>query len=133
MTGSVHIQWSSAFVHFHITAPDTVATVSDFDLLRNGTMRHFDLARIQGLVSFPSYHSALAVFFAYSLRRVRLLFPLALLLNVTMLISTPTQGGHYLVDVFGGLIVACSTIHIIRIATRSRIGGLQVASREYGV
>jgi len=32
---------------------------------------------------------------------------------VAMVISTPTQGGHYLVDVFGGLILAFATVQIL--------------------
>lgn len=124
---------ASAFVHFHITEPNTAATVSDFDLLRNGTMRHFVLARIQGLVSFPSFHSALAVFFAYSLRRVAVIFPCALFLNIMMLISTSTQGGHYLADVFGGLIVAYSTIQVLQHASGGRVGGFHAVWGKYGI
>jgi PAP2 superfamily len=111
---------ASAFVHFNIADPNTAATVSDFNLLRNGTMRQFDLTRIQGLVSLPSFHTALAVFFAYSLRRNSIIFPFALLLNVTMIISTPTQGGHYLADVFGGLILALVTIQTLKFALGRR-------------
>ncbi|WP_187634054.1 MULTISPECIES: phosphatase PAP2 family protein [Paraburkholderia] len=112
---------ASAFLHFNITDPNTSATVSDFDLLRNGKIVKFDLLRIQGLVSFPSFHTALAVFFAYSLRRTIFLFPFAVLLNATMVISTPTQGGHYLVDVFGGLTLALVTIYILKLALTARV------------
>lgn len=111
---------ASAFVHFNIADPNTAATVSDFNLLRNGTMRQFDLTRIQGLVSLPSFHTALAVFFAYSLRRNSLIFPFAVLLNVTMVVSTPTQGGHYLADVFGGLMLALVTIQMLKFALGRR-------------
>jgi hypothetical protein len=107
---------ASAFLHFNIAGPNTAATVSDFNLLRNGTMRHFDLTQMQGLVSFPSFHTALAVFFAYSLRRSVMLFPFAIPLNAAMVISTPTQGGHYLADVFGGLILAWVTIQVLKFA-----------------
>jgi membrane-associated phospholipid phosphatase len=105
---------ASAFLHFNIADPNTVATVSDFNLLRTGMLRHFDLTRMQGLVSFPSFHTALAIFFAHSLRRNGVLFPFAVLLNVTMIISTPTQGGHYLADVVGGLILALVTIKALK-------------------
>jgi hypothetical protein len=112
---------ASAFLHFNITDPNTAASVSDSNLLRNGTMRHFDLTQIQGLVSLPSFHTALAVFFAYSLRRISVLFPFAVLLNVIMVISTPTQGGHYLGDVFGGLILALVTIQTLKFALGRRV------------
>ena len=104
---------TSAYVHFNVADPKLLATVSDFERLRNGTLRQFDLTKIQGLVSFPSFHTALGVFFVYSVRRVRVLFPIIAALDVAMVISTPTQGGHYLVDVFGGLILAFATVQIL--------------------
>jgi hypothetical protein len=111
---------ASAFTHFNIVDPNTAVTVSDFNLLRNGTMRSFDLGHMQGLVSIPSFHTALAVFFAYSLRRNPLFFPVALVVNLPMIISTPTQGGHYLADVFGGMLLAIITIRILGFAVGRR-------------
>lgn len=103
---------SSAFVYFNVNDPNTAATVSDFAALREGTLRVIDLANPQGLISMPSFHTALAVLFAYSLRRVRGLFGLAVALNAAMIVSTPTQGGHYLADVVGGVVLAAVTIRI---------------------
>lgn len=110
---------NSAFVHYDVADQAARATVSDFARLRDGTVGPFDLAEIQGLVSFPSFHSALAVFFAYALRGVPLLSWCALLLNATMLLSTPTHGGHYLVDTLGGIALAVLTIAGVRAARRS--------------
>jgi PAP2 superfamily len=98
---------SSAFLHFKITDSNTVSSVSHFNILRNGTMRTFDLQDAQGLVSMPSFHVALAVMFCYALRHARMIFPFATLLNMTMIVSTPTQGAHYLADVFGGTTTCC--------------------------
>jgi hypothetical protein len=53
---------ASAYVHFNVTDPGTAATVSGFNRLRSGTMRQFDLNAMQGLVSFPSFHTALGIF-----------------------------------------------------------------------
>jgi hypothetical protein len=110
---------SSAFLHFGITDANTVSVVSQFEILRNGTMRIFDLQHAQGLVSMPSFHVALAVVFCYVLRHVRRLFPFTVLLNVAMIVSTPTQGAHYLADVFGGLLLACVTIRVFAAADRN--------------
>jgi len=38
------------------------------------------------------------------------------------IISTPTQGGHYLVDVLAGLLLAIVTIQILNFAKRERDG-----------
>ena len=101
---------ASAFIHFGVEDRSAIATVSDFALLRDGSLRVFDIANAQGLVSMPSFHTALAVLFTYSLRQLRLLFRVALPLNVVMILSTPTQGGHYLVDVITGLLLSALTI-----------------------
>jgi hypothetical protein len=39
----------SAFVHFHVTDPNTASTVSNFNLLRNGTMRVIDTLHVNSL------------------------------------------------------------------------------------
>jgi hypothetical protein len=101
---------TSAFEHFKVSDTDALSSVSDFSVLRDGSMRKFDLQRTQGLVSLPSFHTALAVIFAYSLRRIRLLFCPAVILDVLMIASTPTQGGHYLADVLAGLGLSVLTI-----------------------
>ncbi|WP_323120817.1 phosphatase PAP2 family protein [Burkholderia alba] len=101
---------ASAFVHFGVTDPNTADTVSDFALLRHGGLRVFDLAALQGLVSMPSFHAVMGVLFAYALRRVPVLSVAALGLNALMIVSTPTQGGHYLIDVIAGLLLAAVVI-----------------------
>ncbi|MBB5445775.1 MULTISPECIES: phosphatase PAP2 family protein [unclassified Paraburkholderia] len=39
---------------------------------------------------------------------------IAIPLNVTMILSTPTQGGHYLADVFAGLLLSALTIAALK-------------------
>jgi membrane-associated phospholipid phosphatase len=69
----------------------------------------FDLSQLQGLISFPSYHTVLAVLLTYAHRRSRLLVPIALV-NGIMLFSIPSYGGHYLIDIFAGAVVALLAI-----------------------
>jgi membrane-associated phospholipid phosphatase len=56
----------------------------------------------------------------YSLRHFSILLPFGIVLNMTMILATPTQGGHYLVDVLAGLILAFLSIKIFEIA-RERV------------
>lgn len=77
--------------------------------LRGGGPLSFDLARLQGLISFPSYHTVLAVLLTYAHRRSSLLLAIALA-NGVMLWSIPTVGQHYLVDMIAGAAVAALTI-----------------------
>ncbi len=109
---------TSAFIHFRISDANAAASVSDFALLRDGSLRAIDLLNAQGLVSMPSIHTALAVLFTYSLRKIPRVFGVVAALNFAMILSTPTQGGHYLADVAGGLILAVLTIQLLKVAVR---------------
>jgi membrane-associated phospholipid phosphatase len=60
----------------------------------------------QGLVSFPSYHAAVAILLTIAFRRHGWLFRAACVLNGLMVVSTLSTGGHYLVDVLAGAGVA---------------------------
>ncbi len=104
----------SAFVHFGITDPHTASTVSHYDLLRSGQLRQFNLSESQGLVSLPSFHVMLALLLAYAVRHVRFVFPAAVVLNAAMIVSTPTQGGHYLADVIAGVGFGVLSIVVVR-------------------
>ncbi len=103
----------SAYTYFHVEVEEKLLSVSHFDLLRNGIMRAIDIGATQGLVSMPSYHTILAILFTWSLRSCRPAFLLAIIWNFVMILSTPTEGGHYLVDVFGGIATAAITVAAI--------------------
>ena len=67
-----------------------------------------------GIVAFPSYHTVLAIIISYSARhRYWSLIP-ALLVNIVMLAATSPEGGHYLVDMLAGAVVAVASILIVR-------------------
>jgi membrane-associated phospholipid phosphatase len=105
---------ASAYLHFHIADPDTSSTVSEFLPIRNGTLRVFALDDQQGLVSMPSMHTCMAILFAYALRRMPVIAYIAVALNAIMIASTPTHGGHYLVDVLAGAVLAVVTIMLVK-------------------
>jgi hypothetical protein len=85
--------------------------------LRGGGPWSFDLAQLQGLISFPSYHTVLAVLLTYAHRKSLLLVPIALV-NGVMLFSIPSYGGHYLIDIIAGAAVALSAIAATEAARR---------------
>jgi PAP2 superfamily len=57
---------------------------------------------VSGIITFPSFHSALAVLFIYASRINARAFAVALPLNLLLLAATPVCGGHYLVDTIAG-------------------------------
>jgi membrane-associated phospholipid phosphatase len=78
--------------------------VSDLAAVREGTLRTVSLESMKGIITFPSYHAALATVFAWGFWRspAWLRWP-GLALACLTLLSTPIDGGHYFVDVFAGM------------------------------
>jgi hypothetical protein len=102
-----------ALAYFDIDLARAVHLV-DLNRLRLGGQEIFSVPAMQGIVTWPSYHAALAVLFAYVHRGYFLRFVAMAALNVVMLVSTLTYGGHYLVDVLGGIAAAALAIAIVR-------------------
>lgn len=88
--------------------------------LRQGSVDTIDLGKLVGIVTFPSFHTVVAFIVPWALRRTPVAFWPAVALNLLMLASTFTEGGHYLVDVLAGALVAAWGIAFARFAT-SRI------------
>ncbi|MGH6642059.1 MAG: phosphatase PAP2 family protein [Bradyrhizobium sp.] len=82
------------------------AQLRDILALRDGSLRHLELFKITGIVSFPSFHAASAVLYIWALWPVRFVGGAAVVLNVLMMASTPVIGAHYVIDVFGGVALA---------------------------
>jgi len=73
--------------------------------LRNGTTDTL-LYPSQGIITMPSFHTIMAVLFAYAswpFRGARLFI---IPNNILLVIATPIYGGHYLIDVLSGLAIA---------------------------
>jgi membrane-associated phospholipid phosphatase len=74
--------------------------------LEAGTFRTYDVAQTTGLVTMPSFHAVLAVLCALACWPLRWLRWPAAVYSVLMLVATVKSGGHYLVDVLIGMVVA---------------------------
>ena len=75
---------------------------------------------VRGLIAFPSYHGVLALlvtFYAWPVRWLR--WPI-LLTNAVVLICTPIQGGHHLVDVLAAFPVAALSIFIASLGKKAQ-------------
>jgi membrane-associated phospholipid phosphatase len=78
--------------------------------LRHGALTVIDLGAINGIISFPSLHAAVAVIVPFSLRWNKPLFWPFVALDAVMLVSAVPSGNHYLTDVIGGVAVAVLAI-----------------------
>ncbi|KQM51212.1 hypothetical protein ASE69_07820 [Sphingomonas sp. Leaf208] len=78
--------------------------------LRDHSVRIVDLGHLRGIVSAPSFHAAAATLYINAAWRLpRLRWPVVAL-NAAMLLSTPVEGTHYLIDILLGTIVALAAI-----------------------
>ncbi|MET3724696.1 phosphatase PAP2 family protein [Sphingomonas trueperi] len=75
-------------------------------------MHAIDLTDLGGIISFPSFHASMAVLFAWALWPFRLLRIVSLPLNLLMWFAAIPIGGHYVVDVLGGTLVAVAALRL---------------------
>jgi membrane-associated phospholipid phosphatase len=88
--------------------------------LRLHALHRIDLLALRGLVGAPSFHTASAVIYvAVGWRCRRLRWPI-LALNAAMLVATPVEGTHYLVDMLMGAGVAVAALLLVDTVIRQR-------------
>jgi PAP2 superfamily len=90
---------------------------AEVQVIRQGDVSRFVLDQMQGVISFPSYHTVLALLCVYAHRGLRWSFAPVALLDCVMLISIPSEGGHYLADMIAGAMVALVSVVVVRWAT----------------
>jgi hypothetical protein len=78
--------------------------------LRDGSLRILNLNTAEGIITFPSYHAALAIIFLVAFWSVHLLRWPAVVLNLALIAGTPIEGGHYFVDIGAGMVIAVVSI-----------------------
>ncbi len=90
------------------------AYLDDLVGLRHGSLPSLDIMLLKGVIAFPSFHAVLAILFTYAHRGSPIYLPVAAF-NGLMLLSIPSEGGHYLVDVLGGIAVGGLAILMTRV------------------
>jgi membrane-associated phospholipid phosphatase len=74
--------------------------------LRDGTFFTLVATGSEGIVTFPSLHAAMGLIFIFALWPVPVVRWFGLGVNVLTIGATPIDGGHYLIDVAAGLMLA---------------------------
>lgn len=106
---------------FHYYKPDAAITdnlspyagryfQAHFLALYNGQMHGMVFGNSTGLIAFPSFHTQAAVLYIWATRRTIFFWP-AVLLNLSMIVSTITFGGHYVADLLAGVVVAAASAY----------------------
>lgn len=110
------------FAPYNPALADVPATV---DALRAGQFPLFSPANANGIITFPSFHSTLAILFAWAFWATPWLRWPAVALNIAMLLATPPLGAHYLVDVIAGIAIAIVAILAAQALSRRLAGQSQ--------
>jgi len=95
--------------------------------LRSGAPYTIDLSAVEGLISFPSFHTIGGILFVWALWPVPVVCWIALALNVALIAATPFIGAHYFIDIAGGAGVALSAIAAARWLSRRAVATVEVA------
>jgi hypothetical protein len=115
----------------HVNVNAYLDQLRDLPLTRDGVLRHLDLMGLGGIVTFPSFHAASALLYAWALWPLRWWRPVIVLINGVMLAATPIDGGHYFVDLIAGTAIAVAAIMAAKAVGRF-IAGRQAASAFAG-
>ena len=107
-----------AFEYFGV--PQFAQHLAVLTTLREPAAHTFVISEMQGIITFPSYHTVMAIYFTYAFRGCGRIFYVILGLNILMLLSVVTHGGHYLVDVLAGVVVALLVITGVRTISEGR-------------
>jgi hypothetical protein len=116
--GSVFVPAIGVFQHIGLD-PATLTNVDsrayldflrDFVPVREQSMRTLDLLNLAGIVYFPSFHAGSAILYAWAFWPIRWMRPIALVANGAMIVATPVNGAHYLIDIVAGIAVAILAI-----------------------
>ena len=94
------------------------------EALRSGEAHMLVLYQMPGLATFPSFHTIVGLLVVYACRGMIPLFVPAVIYTTVIVASTPIMGGHYLVDIAGGIALAVTVIVLHRnsdlVAARAR-------------
>ena len=101
--------------------------------IRNGEWTAFDFSHVEGIISFPSFHTTLAILLVYAVRCHRWALAVLVPLNTLLILATLSVGGHYLVDLPAGAAVAFVSIAATRFIRRQLARGYEFPSlRQLG-
>jgi hypothetical protein len=103
-----------------------------FTALRTQLNPVLDFLDVPPLVTFPSFHTILAIIVTYAVRDVRYLILPVTTLNCIVVVATIPEGGHHLMDIIAGGGIAALGIALIRRArfpfSNARINSLEFRS-----
>lgn len=93
--------------------------LAKFEYFRNAAAPELSLSNLQGVVTFPSFHTCLALMTIFATIGMRWLFGITLIWNVLVLVSTIPIGGHYVIDLICGALLWLAAMKVEAMLRRS--------------
>ncbi|MGB3646310.1 MAG: phosphatase PAP2 family protein [Mesorhizobium sp.] len=113
-----------------ILGPEYGATVTE--LIRTGTP-YLSPDDFRGLVSFPSFHTVLALAITVYVRHVKYLRIVLLPLNLAVIPATLVHGAHHIVDIPGGIVVFLFSAYCAHRMLEGQAASLPVETNAAGI
>lgn len=110
----------AAFNYYNVSQPPGSSAANFWPIMeaiRENGFRILDHRSVRGMITFPSFHAASGIFFIWGTLTLRWVKWPVVALNVAMILTAIPIGGHYAVDVIGGIVIAMLAIAV---ATRSK-------------
>lgn len=98
--------------------------IGDLMALRSGELRTISWQSVKGIVAFPSFHVVWAILLTLAMPS----YPLVVL-NLLVIVSTVTTGGHYLIDLAGGALICAIVVPI----TNRRLAAFHLTAAERAI
>jgi membrane-associated phospholipid phosphatase len=114
-----------AWLHYGLTGdhsviPSSYTSWPVFHGLRDGSYRLVMAVGSEGVITFPSLHAALAIILMVAFWPVPIARWISVGVNLLMLVATPIDGSHYVVDVLAGVLIAIVCV----LAARRLVSGM---------
>jgi membrane-associated phospholipid phosphatase len=90
----------------------------------------FTLSKMTGVICFPSFHTVMALGYAYSLRRTGIIGHTVGVANIVMLLGVPFIGGHYVIDMIAGAAIFVLAALGVRYTLARRMGASEDAFKD---
>jgi len=108
--GSTLAATLAIFVFMPAQAYQSGALLAALNEMRSSGVHTVSVDKLNGIISFPSYHTQAACLFIWACWRMPYLRWPVLFLNLVLIAATPIDGGHYAVDVLAGALIAAAVL-----------------------
>lgn len=103
------------FVFMPARAHQSGALLAALNEMRSAGAHTVLVDKLNGIISFPSYHTQAACLFIWACWQMPYLRWPVLFLNLILIAATPIDGGHYAVDVLAGALIAATTVFLLSV------------------